>query len=61
MTDNEWGELDMKAVSTIRLLLADKVMSDVMLEKSTAGILLNLEKRYVQVPHEQTASKAKVV
>uniref|UniRef100_A0A2N9F230 Reverse transcriptase Ty1/copia-type domain-containing protein n=1 Tax=Fagus sylvatica TaxID=28930 RepID=A0A2N9F230_FAGSY len=29
MTDDEWEELDMKAVSTIRLLLADEVMYDV--------------------------------
>uniref|UniRef100_A0A2N9J7Q6 Reverse transcriptase Ty1/copia-type domain-containing protein n=1 Tax=Fagus sylvatica TaxID=28930 RepID=A0A2N9J7Q6_FAGSY len=42
MTDDEWEELDMKAVSTIRLL-AD----DVMEENSTAGIWLNLEKRYM--------------
>jgi hypothetical protein len=47
MTDDEWGELDMKAVSTIRLLLADKVMYDVMEENSTAGIWLNLEKIYM--------------
>uniref|UniRef100_A0A2N9J5P5 CCHC-type domain-containing protein n=1 Tax=Fagus sylvatica TaxID=28930 RepID=A0A2N9J5P5_FAGSY len=40
-------ELDMKAVSTIRLLLADEVMYDVMEENSTAGIWLNLEKRYM--------------
>jgi hypothetical protein len=38
MTDEEWEELDMKAVSTIRLLLADEVMYDVMEENSTAGI-----------------------
>ena len=47
MTDDEWEELDMKAVSTIRLLLADDVMYDVMEEKSTSGIWLNLEKRYM--------------
>uniref|UniRef100_A0A2N9FA36 CCHC-type domain-containing protein n=1 Tax=Fagus sylvatica TaxID=28930 RepID=A0A2N9FA36_FAGSY len=47
MTDEEWEELDMKAVSTIRLLLADEVMYDVMEENSTAGIWLNLEKRYM--------------
>ena len=50
MIDDEGEELDMKAVSTIRLLLADKVMSDVMLEKSTAGILLNLEKKICPSP-----------
>ena len=47
MTDDEWGELDMKAVSTIRLLLADEIMYDVMEERSTAGIWLNQEKRYM--------------
>uniref|UniRef100_A0A2N9J6C2 CCHC-type domain-containing protein n=1 Tax=Fagus sylvatica TaxID=28930 RepID=A0A2N9J6C2_FAGSY len=47
MIDDEWEELDMKAVSTIRLLLADEVMYDVMEENSTAGIWLNLEKRYM--------------
>uniref|UniRef100_A0A2N9G795 CCHC-type domain-containing protein n=1 Tax=Fagus sylvatica TaxID=28930 RepID=A0A2N9G795_FAGSY len=47
MTDDKWEELDMKAVSTIRLLLADEVMYDVMEENSTAGIWLNLEKRYM--------------
>ena len=43
MTDDEWEELDMKAVSTILLLLADEVMYDVMEENSTARIWLNLE------------------
>uniref|UniRef100_A0A2N9F9A0 CCHC-type domain-containing protein n=1 Tax=Fagus sylvatica TaxID=28930 RepID=A0A2N9F9A0_FAGSY len=47
MIDNEWEELDMKAVSTIWLLLVDEVMYDVMKENSTAGIWLNLEKRYM--------------
>ena len=47
MIDDEWEELDMKAVSTIHLLLADEVMYDVMEEKSTVGIRLNLEKRYM--------------
>uniref|UniRef100_A0A2N9EZR3 CCHC-type domain-containing protein n=1 Tax=Fagus sylvatica TaxID=28930 RepID=A0A2N9EZR3_FAGSY len=37
----------MKAVSTIRLLLVDEVMYDVMEENSTTGIWLNLEKRYM--------------
>jgi hypothetical protein len=38
MTDGEWEELDMKVVSTIRLVLANEVMYDVMEEKSTAEI-----------------------
>ena len=61
MTNDEWEELDIKAVSTIQPLLVDKVMYDVMEENSTTGIWLNLQKRYVQIPHEQAASKAKVV
>ena len=47
MTNDEWEELDMKAVSTIRLLLIHEVMYDVMEKRSTAGIWLNLEKRYM--------------
>ena len=47
MTDDKWDELDMKEVSSIRLLLADEVMYDVMEENTTAGIWLNLEKRYM--------------
>ena len=47
MTDDKWDELDMKAVSLIHLLLVDEVMYDVMEEKTTAGIWLNLEKRYM--------------
>ena len=47
MTDDEWEELDIKAVSTIQPLLVDKVMYDVMEENSTTGIWLNLEKRYM--------------
>jgi hypothetical protein len=37
----------MKAVSTNRLLLIHEVMYDVMEKRSTAGIWLNLEKRYM--------------
>ena len=47
MMDDEWDELDMKVVSSIRLLLADEVMYDVIEEKRIAGIWLNLEKRYM--------------
>ena len=38
MMDDEWDELDMKVVSSIRLLLADEVMYDVIEEKTIAGI-----------------------
>ena len=37
MTDDEWEELDMKAVSTIRLLLVDEVMYDVMRRTQLRG------------------------
>jgi hypothetical protein len=62
MTNDEREELNMKAVSIIRLLLADEIMYDVIDEKSTVVILVeSREKIYVQVPREQTASKAKIV
>ena len=38
MTDDEWEELNMKVVSTIRLCLADELMYDVMDDVSTAAI-----------------------
>jgi hypothetical protein len=47
MIDDIWEEQDMKAVSTIWLLLANEIMYDVMEENSTAGIWLNLEKSYM--------------
>ena len=45
--DDEWEELDMKAVSTIWLCLADELMYDVMDDVSTATIWLKLESRYM--------------
>ena len=47
MTDDEWKELDIKAVSTIQLCLADKLMYDVMDDVSTAAIWLKMESRYM--------------
>ena len=38
MTDDEWEELNMKVVSTIRLCLAVDIMYDVMDDVSTAAI-----------------------
>ena len=43
MTDNEWEELNMKAMSTIQLCLADELMYDVMDDVSTALVRLKLE------------------
>ena len=62
MTNDEREELNMKVVSIIRLLLVDEIMNDVIDEKSTVVILVeSREKIYVQVPREQTTSKAKIV
>ena len=47
MTDDEWEEFDMKAVSTIRLCLANELMYDVMDDVSIAVIWLRLESRYM--------------
>ena len=47
MTDDKWEELDMKAVSTIGLCLANELMYDVMDDVSIATIWLKLESRYM--------------
>ena len=47
MIDNEWEELNMKVVSTIRLCLADQLMCDVMDDVSTALVQLKLESLYM--------------
>ena len=47
MTNVEWEELDMKAVSTIWLCLADELIHDVMDDVSTAAIWLKLERQYM--------------
>uniref|UniRef100_A0A2N9IR91 CCHC-type domain-containing protein n=1 Tax=Fagus sylvatica TaxID=28930 RepID=A0A2N9IR91_FAGSY len=61
MTDDEWEELDMKAVSTIRTITSRR--SHVRChggELNCRDLVESREKIYVQIPHEQTASKAKV-
>ena len=50
MTDDEWEELNMKAVSTIRLCLANKLRYDVMDDVSTVAIWLKLESQYMSKP-----------
>ena len=50
MTDDEWEELNMKAVSTIRLCLANKLRYDVMDDVSIVAIWLKLESRYMSKP-----------
>ena len=47
LTDDEWEELNMKAVSTIQLCLADELMYDVMDDVSIVAIWLKLESRYM--------------
>ena len=46
-SDDDWEELQMKVVSTIRLCLADEVLYQVMEEESSAGIWAKLESRYM--------------
>lgn len=47
MTNDELEELDMKAISTIRLCLADELTYDVVDDVSTAAIWLKLESQYM--------------
>ena len=46
MTDDEQEELEMKAVSTIRIRLANELMNDVM-DELTAAIWLKLKSQYM--------------
>lgn len=47
MSSDDWEELQMKAVSTIRLCLADDVMYHVIGDESLAGVWTKLESRYM--------------
>ena len=47
MTDDEWEELDAKALSTIRLCLADDVLFNIVEEKSTKSLWSKLESKYM--------------
>lgn len=47
MSADDWEELQMKAVSTIRLCLADDVMYHVIGDESPAGVWAKLETRYM--------------
>jgi len=47
MSSDDWDELQMKAVSTIRLCLADEVMYHVLGDESPAGVWTKLESRYM--------------
>ncbi|KAL9270861.1 Retrovirus-related Pol polyprotein from transposon TNT 1-94-like protein [Drosera capensis] len=47
MLEDDWEELQMKAVSTIRLCLADEVLYHVIGDESPAGVWKKLESRYM--------------
>lgn len=47
MTDDEWNELDGRALSGIRLCLADDVLFNIVSEKTVAGLWTKLEKLYM--------------
>ena len=47
MTDDEWSDIDDRALSDIRLCLADDVLFNIMSEKITVGLWKKLEKLYM--------------
>jgi len=47
MSDEDWEELDLKVISTIRLCLANEVMYNVMNEETTTSLWLRLEILYM--------------
>ena len=47
MIDDEWSELDERALSGIRLCLVDDVLLNIMSEKTIAGLWTKLEKLYM--------------
>ena len=47
VTDDEWNELDGRALSEIRLCLADDVLFNIVSEKIAAGFWTKLEKLYM--------------
>eukprot|EP00253_Pinus_taeda_P028922 PITA_28922 len=46
ITDNEWAEMDERAISAIRLCLADDVLFNIVSETTAAGLWMKLEKLY---------------
>ena len=48
MTDDEWNELDGRALSGIRLCLADDVLFNIVSEKTAVGLWTKLEKLYMK-------------
>ena len=47
MTDDEWSDIDDKALSGILLCLADDVLFNIVSEKTVAGLWTKLEKLYM--------------
>ena len=47
ITDNEWAEMDERAISVIRLCLADDVLFNIVSETIAAGLWTKLEKLYM--------------
>ena len=47
MTDDEWSDMDERALSGIRLCLADDVWFNIVSEKTAAGLWTKLEKLYM--------------
>ena len=47
MTDDEWSDLDERALSGIRLCSADDVLFNIMSEKTAVGLWSKLEKLYM--------------
>ena len=48
MTDNEWSDMDERALSGIHLCLVDGVLFNIMLEKTAASLWTKLEKLYMK-------------
>ena len=47
MTNDEWSDLDERALSGIRLCLADDVLFNIVSEKTATGLWTKLEKLYI--------------
>jgi hypothetical protein len=47
ITDEDWGEIDARALSSIRLCLADDVMFNIVAEKTAVGLWMKLESLYM--------------
>ena len=48
MTDDEWSGIDNRALSGIRLCLADDVLFNIVSEKTAAGLWTKLEKLHMK-------------